>query len=216
MWNLMNVMQVMAYLRLLVDWPANSHMILDSMHNAITLENILKEVKDSYFSDFVDQQEDDEELETLQRSGIQSKNILLSFGIFAIALAALIFVLVVYLVLRMLSLKIRCCRTIQSLLEEKLFYNAWIRYMVQSNLKITHNCIFYLVISGSNGSAEDNVSTLFRIVLLVLILVWPVLCAVILCCSRDRLGDKAFKKKFISMYNGLRVVKIQVDKPGPT
>ena len=111
----MNVMQVMAYLRLLVDWPANSHMILDSMHNAITLENILKEVKDSYFSDFVDQQEDDEELETLQRSGIQSKNILLSFGIFAIALAALIFVLVVYLVLRMLSLKIRCCRTIQSL-----------------------------------------------------------------------------------------------------
>ena len=126
----MNVMQVMAYLRLLVDWPANSHMILDSMHNAITLENILKEVKDSYFSDFVDQQEDDEELETLQRSGIQSKNILLSFGIFAIALAALIFVLLVYLVLRMLSLKIRCCRTIQNLLEEKLFYNAWIRYMV--------------------------------------------------------------------------------------
>ena len=54
MWNLMNVMQVMAYLRLVVDWPANSHMILDSMHNAITLENILKEVKDSYFTDFTD------------------------------------------------------------------------------------------------------------------------------------------------------------------
>ena len=115
----------------------------------------------------------------------------------------------------MLSLKIRCCKTIQNLLEEKLFYNAWIRYMVQSNLKITHNCIFYLVISGSFGTAEDNVSTIFRIVLLALILAWPIVCAVIMCSRKDRLGDKSFKRKFISMYNGLRVVKLQVDKPAP-
>ena len=44
MWNLMHVMQVMAYLRLLVDWPANSAMMLQSMHNAITLENIINDV----------------------------------------------------------------------------------------------------------------------------------------------------------------------------
>ena len=44
MWNLMHVMQVMAYLRLVVAWPANSHMMLKSMHNAITLENIFNEI----------------------------------------------------------------------------------------------------------------------------------------------------------------------------
>ena len=40
----MHVMQVIAYLRLVVSWPANSHMILKSMHNAITLDNIFNEI----------------------------------------------------------------------------------------------------------------------------------------------------------------------------
>ena len=47
MWNLMHVMQVMAFLRLLVDMPANSNMMLQSMHNAITLENVMNSVYDS-------------------------------------------------------------------------------------------------------------------------------------------------------------------------
>ena len=44
MWNLMHIMQLMAYLRLLVEWPANSEMMLKSMHNAITLENIFNAI----------------------------------------------------------------------------------------------------------------------------------------------------------------------------
>ena len=47
MWNLMHVMQLMAYLRLVVDWPANANMMLNSMHNAITLENIINSFYDS-------------------------------------------------------------------------------------------------------------------------------------------------------------------------
>lgn len=38
MWNLMHVMQVITYLRFLVEWPANTQTLLDSMYNAITLE----------------------------------------------------------------------------------------------------------------------------------------------------------------------------------
>jgi len=52
MWNLMHVMQVMAYLRLLVDWPANSQMMLQSMHNAITLENIINDFYTSFQTQF--------------------------------------------------------------------------------------------------------------------------------------------------------------------
>ena len=58
MWNLMHVMQVMAYLRLLVEMPANSNIILLSMHNAITLENIINSFYDSIFSDFKDDSSD--------------------------------------------------------------------------------------------------------------------------------------------------------------
>ena len=40
----MHVMQVLAYLRLLVEWPANANMLLQSMYNAITLENVINDL----------------------------------------------------------------------------------------------------------------------------------------------------------------------------
>ena len=55
----MHVMQVMAYLRLLVEMPANSNIILLSMHNAITLENIINSFYDSIFSDFKEEEDDE-------------------------------------------------------------------------------------------------------------------------------------------------------------
>lgn len=51
MWNLMHVMQVLAYFRLMINWPANSHMMLQSMHNAITLDNLLNGLYDGFFDD---------------------------------------------------------------------------------------------------------------------------------------------------------------------
>ena len=38
MWNLMNVMQVFAYLRHMGTYPANLAVILQSVHNAVSLE----------------------------------------------------------------------------------------------------------------------------------------------------------------------------------
>ena len=48
MWNLMHVMQIMAFLRQVVSLPANSNMMLDSVHEAITLENFNKELYNTY------------------------------------------------------------------------------------------------------------------------------------------------------------------------
>ena len=53
----MHVMQVMAYLRLLVaNQPANSKIILQSMHNAITLENVINDFYEwSFVADLTEQ-----------------------------------------------------------------------------------------------------------------------------------------------------------------
>mmetsp|Transcript_44219 Transcript_44219/g.58692 ORF Transcript_44219/g.58692 Transcript_44219/m.58692 type:complete len:196 (+) Transcript_44219:538-1125(+) len=104
----------------------------------------------------------------------------------------------------MLSLRVRCCNTVRNLLEAKLFYSVWIRYMIESNLKITHNCIFYLAISASMVSGEDKMSTITRIVLLALIVSWPFICAIILLSQNNRLEEPRFRRKCVSMYNGLR------------
>ena len=94
MWNLMHVMQVIAYLRLLVLWPANGHMILQSIHNSITLENLINGVYASFNPDFEEQP--DENQEELIRNDIQHENIWLSLGIFGIAIAALLMILMFY------------------------------------------------------------------------------------------------------------------------
>lgn len=53
------------------------------------------------------------------------------------------------MVVKIISVKVRCCNIFRKLLKLKLFYNVWIRYMIESNLKMTHNCIFFLYINGS-------------------------------------------------------------------
>jgi len=59
MWNLMHVMQLLAYLRLIIVMPANSQIMLLSVHNAVTLENVLKELYESILPDYF--QKDEEE-----------------------------------------------------------------------------------------------------------------------------------------------------------
>ena len=145
MWNLMHVMQVIAYLRLLVSWPANSNMMLESMHNAITLENIINDVYNAAIDDLY---ETNEEADRLKDYDISYKNWALSLGIFGICLGVLVVCLIFYFMLKCFASRFKCCNTVRNKLKVKLFYSVWIRYMIESNLRMTHNCVFYLFISG--------------------------------------------------------------------
>ena len=147
MWNLMHVMQVIAYLRLLVQWPANANMMLQSLHNALTLENIINNLYDKYHDSYDGQ--NNEDIESLQGYGISYQNIYLSLGIFGIALSLLVFGVMFYAILKFFAERIRICHPIINFLRLKLFYSGWIRYLIASNLTMTHNCIFYLYITGS-------------------------------------------------------------------
>ena len=52
MWNLMHTMQLVAYIGMLVNWPANSSMMFKSIHNAITLENLINPIFEAIIDDF--------------------------------------------------------------------------------------------------------------------------------------------------------------------
>ena len=47
----MHAMQVMAYLKMLVDWPANADMMLESVHGAITLESVIPDFDSLLFGE---------------------------------------------------------------------------------------------------------------------------------------------------------------------
>lgn len=59
MWNLMHVMQLLAYMSLVVSWSANCQMMLKSVYNAVTLENIVQGIHTSYLDDYTELDEEE-------------------------------------------------------------------------------------------------------------------------------------------------------------
>lgn len=120
----------------------------------------------------------------------------------------MIIAVLVYFLIKIISVKVKFCNTIRKLIGKKLFFNVWIRYMIESNLKTTHNCIFFLYIAGSFDNFEDKLSTWMRIILLTIFVIWPFFLVIFLNYNKGRLEETKFKQKFFSMYNGTKTQKI--------
>ena len=80
--------------------------------------------------------------------------------------------------------------------------------MIESNLKMTHNCVFFLAITGAFDEVEDKVSTIATITILTIIVLWPVFMTIFLFCKQKKLDNAKFKRKFVSMYNGVTKEKL--------
>ena len=178
------------------------------MYNAITLENVVNSVYDSVNLDFNALVSESETTRRLREKDIPYENIWMSLGIFGICLAALLLLLLVYALINLLALRFSCCVRVRGKLRAKLFYSVWIRYMTESYLKMSHSCIFYLAISASWAGLSEQASTGIRIALLALIVIWPFFLCVFLCVKRNQLDQAEFKRKFISMYSGLKLKKL--------
>ena len=98
--------------------------------------------------------------------------------------------------------RIRKLKYLKSRLGKKLFYNAWIRYLITSNLKLTHNGIFILYFNASFESVKNGILTSLNIVILVIIALWPIFITVFLLYNKDHLNEKSFQRKFYSMFLG--------------
>ena len=132
-----------------------------------------------------DKYEETEEQRLLEENDISYENVYMSIGIFGIALTVLLVFLLVYYFVKFVSKRCKCCISLKNYLESKLFYNVWIRYMLESFLKMTHNFIFYLAISGSFHDMKKQMNTISRICLLTLYCLWPIFMTCFLFCQRS-------------------------------
>ena len=99
-WNIMNVMQVLAYTRLFSLWPANIKTLMDSVHMAITM--------DVFYDKLINYGLDQYEIaahrwsyEELRREGVNDPRLYRNLGIFALALIIILFLAFVYLLLKL-------------------------------------------------------------------------------------------------------------------
>ena len=106
-----------------------------------------------------------------------------------------------------MALKYKRCSALRESLHKKLFYSAWIRYMTESYLEMSHTCVFFMAISTDYVTFQDKISLVVRVTLLVILVIWPFFVLTFLLKNRKKLDTDSFKKKFISMYNGLKTTK---------
>ena len=144
MWNLLNIMQVVAYLRLFANWTSNVKRPLDYIWEAITMTKTTAELTSMFKSKYEKVQENISS-KSAQLAGIENASLFKSLGIFGIAFFALCILVVVYLVIKRFGGKSKFMINLQFKLKSMLFYNAFIRYMIKSNLILTHNNLYFLL-----------------------------------------------------------------------
>ena len=114
-------------------------------------------------------------------------------GIFGIALAALILLMILYCVLKSCAAKVKkCCGAILDKMQKTLFFGAFIRYMLEGCLKLswTNLAIIgsaYAGFESSVGKPADDISIYVSIGFVVLVVFFLTFSMILLLVRRERL-----------------------------
>ena len=82
-----------------------------------------------------------------------------------------------------------------------MFYNAFIRYQIESNLDLTTGTIFFLSMFAGFESSLDTTNTIIRLIFLMVIILWNIFATAFPLVRFDKLVDEEFKGKFGSLYD---------------
>ena len=144
MWNLMNVIQVLSYVRFFSGWPALMLEVFKYMDNAITL----KPVSDPIFEYGQTQFEKANATltnEGMKDMGVQDSSLFKSLGLFLVILLGLLLLVVIYFAIKALKTKSGIAYKVKLKLEKKLFFSSFLRYMIVSNLKLNYTTWAFLL-----------------------------------------------------------------------
>ena len=177
MWNLMNVVQVLAYMRYYADWPAMMLLIYEYMDNAITLKPISNPIMEWGQSKYqiANKTLSDEGLRDM---GVQDTSLFKSLGVFLFVLLLMGCVLIVYGIAKLIARsESACAKKVVSMLRAKLFYSGFYRYMLQSNIKLTYTFWAFFLAAYSFESPVQSVKTFGFIVAITGLIIWPIFLA---------------------------------------
>ena len=144
MWNLMNVIQVLSYVRFFSGWPALMLEVFKYMDNAITLKPVSDPIFDYGQTQF-EKANATLTNEGMKDMGVQDSSLFKSLGVFFVVLFGLVFLVVVYLLVKAAKTKTGIAYKIRLKLEKKLFYSSFLRYMIVSNLKLNFTTWAFLL-----------------------------------------------------------------------
>ena len=118
--------------------------------------------------------------------------------------AALVIVGVVILLIiaKCIASRRRSLRRVYAKVHDKVFYNMFIRYILNSSLKLQFASVLTLMLLEDFESTQNLGQGIASTLLLTILAIFPFVFAVILWKNYKHLSDEAVRKKFGSLYIG--------------
>jgi len=200
MWNFLNVVQVLVYLKHFALWSATMVFVFEQMDNAITLKPVVAPIFEFGQSKF-DKVNSTVEDEGMKNSGIEETNVLKQLGLLTLAFVGILLAIGLYFIVKHLHKKgNKHIFTLKEKIEKKLFFSGIYRYLVVSNLKLTVTIFGFLAAKWSFESFVAGATSVALAFGVFGLICWPLFIMVNLERNFFKLEDDDFKKRHETIY----------------
>ena len=151
-----------------------------------------------------------EEAKEAEEVGGVSRNLLVGLGIFFVVLFGLIFLVIVFYILKTYRARVRkyACEKLYHALRKTLFWDSFIRYIIEGNLDLCYQNILFVHLYTSFDNQIDAINTGIRIFFVTVLGLWLIWSTCLLTLKRKNLKIEEYESKFGSMYEGIKTEKL--------
>ena len=170
----------MVFLPTLLEWPPNAQLLIDTVEESTELSQVTKDIYalilPQSLYDFIYENEEEE------IKGVK-KNIILSLGVFALVLIFLTLLLILYCILNSFNKRgRRCCMSLHQVLRKNLFYDSFIRWMIEANFGMAYENIAFVLMYANYDTQADAINTCVRFFFIGLVSFWLIFSFTFILC----------------------------------
>ena len=207
-WNLISVIQVIAFLKYFAPWPALCDQVLDKLFDAVYLHSLSQNFFNIGMSSY-ELLEQESKNAFLKGQGIQSEKVLKDIGIFTILAFVLGVLLLIYVVLKILAKKVKACKVAVDWFSSCLFYSGPILLITIGYLRFTGIFTSYFV-HGFSSSDQSTALTILYSLLVLACIAWPICVIITMVNNQDKLFDKTSTKKITPLIDGIKTNSLSI------
>ena len=125
-------------------------------------------------------------------------------------LFGLIFLVIVFYIMKAYRARVRknACEKQYHALRESLFWDSFIRYIIEGNLDLCYENILFVHLYASFDTTEDGLNTGIRIFFVTVLGLWLIWSTCFITLKRKNLKIEEYESKFGSMYEGIKTEKL--------
>ena len=135
--------------------------------------------------------------------GVQDSTLVKSLGLFFVVLMGLLFLVLIYYIVKASKSEKGIAYKIKIKLEKKLFYSSFLRYMIVSNLKLNFTTWAFLISQWSFETFTKGTQSIVKLSVLIGICLWPLWIMYFLFKNQNRLLEPKFAQRWDTLYQGI-------------